>query len=264
MSNIVLDRQWLRDPNLLIPQRKPTGLVQADRENDLTRGLLAAWLFQDDDYLYQRDSVGGYHGVFAGTVDASNYYMTKTALGNALHNTTDSKNTRLDIGTIAGSDPLSGYPTQQISVYSIYRRTISYNNGNPRLIEKGDGGSAANGWGFSLVSTGAITLYVDGVRTLVTRPEDTISKWYGLGFSAKPDGGNTNIRYFQDGAYFNGHTIASSFPNTSCNLALSNWNHTTDRSLNGELLCLYVWDRAIDDKEHEELHANPYGMFVSL
>jgi hypothetical protein len=50
-------------------------------------------------------------------------------------------------------------------------------------------------------------------------------------------------------------------PAADTNAAIGNWNHATGRGWEGEIACVYVFDRAMPDTLLRDISLDPYGMF---
>jgi len=63
--------EMLREPNLLIPGRKPVGNVEIDWSNSLTRGLVGYWLLNESGGKIARDLTKHYDGTMSAGMDPS-------------------------------------------------------------------------------------------------------------------------------------------------------------------------------------------------
>ena len=84
---LIVDEVMLREPNLLVPGKKPVGPVKIDWNHILSKDLAAYWLFQSG---HPRDMVGNNHGTYYADVKpnshqgGSRYCPVSTDEGSAL------------------------------------------------------------------------------------------------------------------------------------------------------------------------------------
>jgi hypothetical protein len=140
---------------------------------------------------------------------------------------------------------------------------ITTENANqyPRIIDKSDGGSAANGWCF-YPDGGNNNLYFSagGANNASTTP---LNRGIVTGLSFSLNTANTILEMYQDGAQIRGlSSPVSSLPTTTTNAAIGNWNHASDRQYRTPIYAIYVWDRFLEQSEHVNVNLDPYQFLI--
>jgi hypothetical protein len=181
----------------------------------------------------------------------------KTAKGSGLKFPTDAGSDRLDLGSIDSSNPLSGVPSGQMSIAArVYKyASTDLNNSYPRIFDKSDGAGFQNGWGVFYQSSTALILQVQTNYLSVTIP--SAAAWMDIVGTVK----SGEWFLYNDGKSLGSGVSTASFSSTTTNAAIGNWNHTTDRQWNGQILYVYIWDRVISSDEAAWIHHEPYSIF---
>lgn len=144
---------------------------------------------------------------------------------------------RIDLGSVAVGNPLMLRATP-------FSFTASYTNrGNttthPRLIDKSDGGNAANGWACYHRGGAANELWFqgDGANWEWTEAEHGITLPAPSTLVTINGITPTSNELFVNGASKGGSstTDAMLFPTVTTNAAIGNWNHITGRQWDGEI-----------------------------
>ena len=107
MSQLIVDEVMLREPNLLVPGKKPVGMVKIDWSHPLTRGLRTAILYDglslSPHFIY--DDIGGFAwengGILSGA-DTHGKYQTSAGINRFISTKTFS-----NIGLVDGVTCLS-------------------------------------------------------------------------------------------------------------------------------------------------------------
>ena len=253
MADLIVDEVMLREPNLLVPGKKPVGSVKIDWTHSLTRGLVGAWVLSDWSQL--TDLTGNNNGSETGTGSAIT--VGHDIHGKYLRNNNTSSTRRIDLGSIPSTNPLSCNVNNETSVYVFSYINVSASNSFPRWIDKSSGGSAANGWAFYIDNGApATTLSIGGINFV----KGTVSSsgLFGAGVSAS----SGDPRFFIDGLLVSTDNRSFTLPTTTTNAALLNWNHSTDREYEDPVYCIYVWDRKISDIEQLSIHRDMYQFLI--
>jgi hypothetical protein len=184
-------------------------------------------------------------------VISDNGYVIGT--GHAAGNNTD----RVNLGSIAASNPLNCNANNQVTV-ATYMDLQGTGQGYPRIIDKSNGGTAANGWALYLGTssgTNRIPRFAaaggNGVdcQSAIALGEHFVSASYNASTSSS---GNV---FVVDGTSLGatGHSTRT-IPTTVTNAAIGNWNHNagTDRPFDGALYMMLVWNKVFTITEHQK------------
>ena len=172
---------------------------------------------------------------------------------------------RYTLGSITSADPISLVGRNAATV--IFRMAGDGGNflDNPgrRVIEKSNGGLAANGWGVWTAFTAVANqrALAAGVGGSSVSTQDIIQtaatpQTYGVSFFAT--GASATHLFYRGGALHQAVVgTLPAVPSTTTNAALMNWNHATDRLLDGVLDYVAVFDRELPAAEHAAIAADP-------
>lgn len=260
MSNLFPARNW---------REKPSGLVVPYSGNPHSAGLIAAWNMFEGAGARLHDLVGQNHGNITG--NTVNWGQGGPQERSVLTFTGDANNHRVDLGSIATGNPLMLTATNFTIMAKVRPRT-PYGSTFPRIIDKSNSGSGANGWALyhrtdrlTLAATGAESsspvnslLIADlenqwSVSCVSFRNSDDIVSLYSNHFDSPISRGGP-MRLL-------GTAAGSNIATTTANAAIGNWNHTTDRNWAGDISWIYMWDRLLGLDEVNEVALAPHAMF---
>jgi archaellum component FlaC len=168
--------------------------------------------------------------------------------------TFDGDDDYIELGTIATGEPLQLADTQ----FTIMAWVKQYDNdGAQRIIDKSDGGSAANGWTFYIDDSAVendLGIAVDGNICYTPANQYTDATWT---FVAVIANGSEYIFYSNlnriTGCTFAAGSYAEP-PNAATNARVGSWNHATAREFNGNLDELAVWNRSLSADEISNIY----------
>lgn len=178
----------------------------------------------------------------------------------------DNVSDRLTLGSIPAADPLSLSQGQEYTIVSLVYIPSSWHvlNTYPRLIDKSDGASGANGW---FIYTEAGASYDDvqfccgnstGHGAKFTGYQGQWSTWC---WRIDDTTGGDSTRIWINGleqTVIEHATINLPAPTTTTNAAIGNWNHTTDRLWEGAIGVVWIWDRLLDPHECRAITLDPW------
>jgi D-alanyl-D-alanine carboxypeptidase len=240
-------------------QPDPRELVVFDKGFVREFGLVGAWILNQ---RAPRDLSGNRrHAVPVGTTLGP----VAGPVGSFTNFAGDNNNHRLDLGAITQNDPLS---LAGLGVASFAWRSFipsgTLNNAFCRVIDKSDGGSAANGYALwfvpSLNKFEFAANSLNGPRNVNTATRDAWESWA----FRYVDGTFSNSSYFLNGVDVNAHfaNTSATIPTGTTNAAIGNWNHSTDRAWNGGIEYLYAFNQALPDSEFARIARQPYRYLV--
>ncbi len=244
--------------------QKPLLGVEINKSHPIAHRLVGAWVCNEA----IGDTATNYTnpGRNDGTLTGSTCTWKVGEKGAAVQVTGDGVTDRINIGSVAGSNPLSGYGSQVISMAAlVYKAPDPGNNSYWRMIDISDGANASNGW--------ALWWYTSNNEWLVAVDGTVIGDWtadsaivtgghrfVGVVINAKTDSHDLYL----DGSLYSTESTAVTFNATTVNGAIGNWNHAADRQWNGHIYYVYVWNRVVTAAEFAQLYSEPYCMFVQF
>lgn len=265
------DEALLRAPALLTPRKQPTaGNVRLDKTHPFTRRMVGCWPMWQHTPTIVPDLCGNNDATVAGTT--LSHVQTKYAPGGrGVIIPNDNTNSRLTLGSIPSTNPLNCSSTDEISIFGWGYIPNTPNNVFPRLIDKSNSGSGANGWALAIRWNGAAapddtlefyvagTGYNPGANALGASAADYAGKLGGLGVVAA----SGSQEYIWNDNIIGSTTASISIPGATTNASLLNWNHTTDRQW-GDMPMFYisVWNRRLDATDLLDLSHDPYQIFI--
>ena len=203
------------------------------------------------------DSSGnGNHGTAEGGV-AFNYNPTIAGNGNGFF---DGNNDVVRLGSINSANPLSLNNSNFTISSWVYRENTS--DTWPRIVDKSDAGSGANGYALSVGSDNRIDLLVNGQDYLTSPLSDNVSrkKWFHLAVTMT----TSRIRFYVDGVLFHEETSGPYAlpPATTTNMSIGSWNHSTARELNGRLDELAIFSTELSSAEVNTIYQHQKQKYV--
>lgn len=252
---------YLRIPRRRWLDTKPTEPVAFDRGYIEESGLVGAWILNEPE---PRDLSGnGNHAVRVGASPKT----TATPHGVGYNIPAGTNNHRLALGSITSDNPLS---LSTGTMATIMGRGIipSQTSQFPRFIDKSNSGAGAAGWQFSADDRGSEILNFS--RNGSTFASNAGVYVHGQWFSAAVAFDSEAVvadeaQFFVNGAAAGSQTlgIVGSFPGTTTNAAIGQWNHaTTDRHWSGVLEYVYVHNVVLPEQEIARVHREPYRYLV--
>lgn len=262
-SAVKVDEIFLRDTALLLPGHKPVVRVKTDKYHPLSKGLVGCWLFQH--------TIEGTNQARNIATDTRNNYTDGLAhfhyhpdLGGCTVRGGYTGTDRVQLGSIVAGDPLSLTTTGKFSVYQMgYFQGYVSSSRSPRVIDKSNGGTAGNGWGFwanfTAASDNKLGVGVSGVQVGVSSDlSDYKGGFHGIGVSCRSGA----QAFYLDGVQRGTDTGTYTIPTTTTVGALLNWNHAAGRGWPGQVACIFVWNRELTPEEHEMLHYDRYQFLI--
>lgn len=243
---------------MILGRQKPFRGVQLNRSHPLAQGLVGCWIMNEGGGNLVYDLSGnGINGTLINNAAWSN-----TEYGSSIIFPTDGGTDRINLGSISSAHPLSMYGSQKLSLVSkIYFPPLaSQTNFYPRIFDKSDGANYANGYGINFNEDyNSLWFIVDGIAIMSSNivAYDT---WMDLGCVYDY---NAATRVFYIDGVVNTDTIEglAAFPSATTNAAIGNWNHTSDRQWDGDIVFVHIWNRILSPAEIAWLHIDPYAMF---
>lgn len=226
------------------------------------RGLVGAWLFNEGDSYVHDYSGNNNSGVWENS--DGGMLTSMGPAGRVFEHGGDNTNDRIDLGSMPSVNLLSlaGVTTFTI-VWRSYVKSTPL-NASPRLIDKSDGGNAQNGW--MLWFNDALTQWrvYAGPHGWSSDTSITENVWQSGAFRTFDF--TSEASFFYDGQ-INAATqvdTPAAPSSTTTNMAIGNWNHSTDRQFFGSIDYIYVYNRALEDSEIVYLHQiDPFVGFRS-
>ena len=155
---------------------------------------------------------------------------------------------RVKLGNVPATDPLALAGKTTVSILAWIQPEAASNF--PRIIDKSTGGTAANGWALYLQTNALRPIFqVDsGNMHTVTVDMLTMGETVLLGYTMN---GLNSGSWYRDGALFQTDSATlSAIPSAAADCAIGNWNHNSDRMLDGSIYSVMVYDRALSAEEH--------------
>lgn len=227
-------------------RRKPADAV-LNENHDAAQDLVGYWLMDD----LNKDLTGNNNGSDVGTISRSThdgeYYS---------HISSDNTADRINLGSIPSTNPISCSAHNEISIIAGIdntRNSSYHGNVFPRIIDKSDGGSAANGWAlYPRVSDGDMSIEIAGSNYIW---ESDTSKDFLIVCATHA---SNTARAFEDGNFIGSSSLPNNLPTATTNAAIGNWNHSTDRQFRAPIYFVGVYDKKISDELARELTTFPY------
>ena len=165
----------------------------------------------------------------------------------------DGTNDYASLGSIDSSNVLSlNNPAGGGFTISVAINWTQAGNDWPRIINRSDGSSGANGWSLFINRTsdavGKIRFQVDGGYTLTSTSNVTPATWEIWTLThVKADG--CAWVWYKNGISDNNGTEDYSIPTTTTNAQIATWHSTTQRFYKGKIPFIMVYDRALSAAE---------------
>ncbi len=244
-------------PPLSKPRYEDTLYVKRT-EHPMWRGLAYASFFNNPDINVITDLSGNdNHATATNLLPFSPGFSDTDGRGVESSTAIDNTSHRYDLGSITSTNPLALRNSANFTIFARVYYDTAVQGSFPRILDKSDGGNAANGWGFWF-NDRTIVMGIDGTTSSYLNGLAAGGAWRNV-YIART-GGNVTIISGEGGSVTN--SFSRAFPTDTTNAALFNWNHSTDRGYVGIFDAMYVWNRYYDpDLFHASLIEDPYQLF---
>jgi len=212
------------------------------------------------------DDVSPYHRSLVAVNGNSVIVPSVGACGPMFEFTGNATADRINIGSILTTDPLCMCNSEEMTfLFFGVLQGRPWNSSNPRIFDKSDGGSCANGWAVSLADA-------TSVSDMTFWRTSSYSSWRydnkladGKEHSVMFRVISNSVHCFFDGVDQGSRRTGSGTPtfpapSVATNAAIGNWNHTTDREFYGHISMVAIWDRALTNDEIALLASDPWGL----
>lgn len=233
---------------------------EVDIINPYLVGLIGMWKLGDT--LGSAADLSG-NGNDATIADNGAGNITITTLGGRLAASFDGAATaaRYTLGSITSANPLSLVGASVATViFRVAGTGSALTTTSRRLIDKSDGGNAANGWAIWADTLSQVAVAAGGATGVTFSAGSfqtaTTPQTYGVEF--RPTGAPGSHKLYRGGALL--QTLSATLNAAGAattNAALGNWNHSTDRMWESNFDFLSVWNRELTAAEHAAIHADP-------
>jgi hypothetical protein len=172
----------------------------------------------------------------------------------------DGNDDYVDFGSIDSSNPMSFYGVTDMAIETwIFQE----DSGDPyqRVIDKSNNSNMVNGWGIVLgvspVSSKRLSFFIDGGDTITTLSGYNFSTWHHITFTKA----GSAWKIYIDGALVTSGVSSRAFPETTANMRIGSWNHTTGREWNGKIGTVRAYHRTLTAQEVEQNYNATKGRF---
>lgn len=226
--------------------QKPNFQVEIDQNHPIADNIVGLWLGNPYDLTNYNPGTRVGNLLEGNAGDNGSYFAVAD----------DNTNSRIDLGSIVASNPLSCNATQEISIFTIFDffdPAATSGNNFPRIIDKSTSGIGANGFAF-YQSLQRMVFACD------TQNANSSNLTYGkvaarIGVTYKPG----SLHYYLDGTNdAEITTVTNPIPATTCNAALLNWNSGTDRQLMVPNYLILVCNKKLSADMMLSLYYDPY------
>lgn len=180
--------------------------------------------------------------------------------------TGDGVSDKVNLGSITSSDLLGGAVNKQLSIVTrVYRTGNPPNNDYPRIIDKSNGSNGFNGWALHWSDVGAenrfyfVIANADG--SIKSSNYGSLDATYDIVISAKESELKIYVNGVNDTIVIDQNFV---WPTVTANLAIGNWNHTTDRQWNGKIFSMNVYDDFLTAPQAALFRDLPYGLYQKV
>jgi hypothetical protein len=177
----------------------------------------------------------------------------------------DGLDDQINLGSIPSTDPLSLPATTGAGMtFDIWMNATSGGDSFQRIIDKSNGGSAANGFAVTRPNSNTsagFELYLGGRQRFTTSTTNyyTFGNWVNITVSCDVV---NQLNDFRSVGYVNGSQILTdnrtnasvSDPTTTTNCKIATWNHSTGREFKGTIGRIGVYNRVLTPTEILQNH----------
>ena len=161
----------------------------------------------------------------------------------------DGSDEYVDLGSQDGDLRLSG-SDGTISVW-IKIADVSAGDISKRIVDKSDGGAAANGYSFFLNTDGSVEGWISGAQRVTTSTGIVADNtWVHLAWNW--DG--TNHKLYVNGSLSATASDSTRPPSNTTNMRIGSWNHSTGREFSGNIDEVAIWNTALTQSAITELY----------
>ena len=186
----------------------------------------------------------------------------------------DATNDRVALGSITSADPWSFFGQTDVTVIAnLTTDGITHAAGFPRLVDKSDGGSGANGWAIywnNNATPDILQFQIAGsADTYAEFPFATYgsSTMIGMSVSGIPLSSTATATFtaYADGERASSRTNSiGAFPSTTTNAAIGNWQDVAgNRMWDGFIDFVAIFDKALTDAEHAMFYDSRFDFFLT-
>lgn len=181
---------------------------------------------------------------------------------------------QITLGSITSTDALSlSANTGDSMTFDIWMNATGGGDSYQRIIDKSNGGSAANGWAITRPSSNAtpgFEFYMGGVQRFTTDASSyyNFGEWVNIIVTCDVVDSTNDFRSI---GYVNGLQILTdnrtnsltSDPTTTTNAAIGTWNHSTGREFKGIVGSIIIYNRALSSQEILQNYNATKSRFIS-
>jgi hypothetical protein len=239
----------LYNTNFRLPKRKPLGGVAVDRNNTYGKNVFAAWSFASRESWLENTSTRK----LADLVGTSKSLAASDSNQN-LRSAAGDNNHRLNLGSIDSNNPISLSDASTGGEYTIFFRCLcnDFTSLIPnRIMDKSDGGNAANGWMIQSFDND-LDVFYGGSVVLSVSVTGLSGVWLNCALTVK---GGVGTFYVENSSSTGS---VPSAPTATTNAAISNWNHSTNRNWDGDIAYIHMHYGAYSESQVKAYWKDPY------
>lgn len=192
-----------------------------------------------------------------------------TLANGAAYSTTGGKHIEFDglddlvnLGSINSSNPLSLSSINGMTL-EVWVRPDGSGDSFQRVIDKSNGGSAANGWSLYYTNFQYLQFSIGGGST-PGQLNITANVWQQFIVTVDFTTSTNNKKYYRNnGATSSTYSEAGTPATTTTNARIGSWNHSTGREWNGGIGIVRIYDRILSAAEIDQnwnARRNEYGL----
>jgi len=245
MAILYLEDALLREPNLWVPGKKPVGAVKIDWEHPLSRGLTGVLLASYGMKNLVDNGTITFLPSFEG-LGTSQYGQHLTFLNSYADLPSSIRDKIIDTGM------MSIFARQRLTnTISADQRIASCwgGGGDAQFILWNDAGGGGDGYAF-IINNG-------GARVGESVASSVLNKWQNVcGTYDK-----VNLKIYVEGKEKASTAYTTSLFASSAEYGLARINSTVN-AYDGDMACVFFWDRGLSAPEVSSLEADPYQILM--